>query len=150
MQQAKTGSVSVFDASDWNIGIVLAEFNSDITSKLYESAIKRAKDYKIEDSNIQTIRVAGAAELPMALKYLAQTGKYRALLAIGCVIRGATPHFDYICKIATEGILAVQLETMVPIGFGLLTCDNEAQALERVNLGKDHLDAAMQLANLVA
>jgi 6,7-dimethyl-8-ribityllumazine synthase len=146
VQNAKQSKSQVFDASGWRIGIALASFNEDITSQLYQSALARAKDYGLGEKDIDTIRVAGSVELPLALKHLAQGGKYRALLAIGCVIRGETPHFDYVCQFAVQGILRVQLDYNLPIGFGVLTLDNQAQAQSRAALGGDHLDAALQLA----
>jgi 6,7-dimethyl-8-ribityllumazine synthase len=146
VQHAITGKIEIFNASDWKIGIVVSSFNQDITNSLYQSALKRAVDYKIKEENITTINVAGAAEIPLALQKLAKTNEYDALLAIGCVIQGDTPHFDYVCKIATEGILAVQLTYDIAIGYGLLTLSTLGQAEERKNLGGDHLDAAIQLA----
>ena len=146
MQKANRADFAPFDASDWKIGIVVALFNRDITEKLYESAVERAADYGIERENIATIKVAGAVEIPLALQALAKRGEYRALLAVGCVINGATPHFDYVCKFVTEGILRVQLDNDTPVGFGVLTCNDEAQAEERAHLGGEHLDAALQVA----
>jgi len=149
MQKANRGDFAPFDAHDWKIGIVVAQFNAHITEQLYESAVARAADYGIAADNIATIRVAGAVEIPLALQSLAERDEYRALLAVGCVINGETPHFDYVCKFVTEGILRVQLDTSVPIGFGVLTCGNEAQAVARAHLGGEHLDAALHLAKVL-
>ncbi len=146
MQKAKTAEFEVFDASNWKIGIVLSQFNYHITEELYKSALITANKYKISGANTNTVRVAGAAEIPLALKMMAETGRYNVLLAIGCIIRGETPHFDYVCKIATEGILQVELENKIPIGFGILTTENEEQAVARTNLSGEHLEAALQLA----
>jgi 6,7-dimethyl-8-ribityllumazine synthase len=146
MQMANQAEFRPFDASEWKIGVVVAQFNMHITDQLYGAALSRAAEYKIVPDNITTIRVAGAIEIPLALQMLAEQEGYRALLAIGCVINGETPHFDYICKFVTEGVLRVQLDNSVPIGFGVLTCQNDAQAKARANLGGDHLDAALQLA----
>ena len=145
MQKAKHASLSPFDARDWKIGIVVAEFNKHITDNLLASALARAKEYSIPGSNIETIKVAGAIEIPLTLQYLAKSYQYQALLAIGCVINGETPHFEYVCKYVTEGILRVQLDNNIPIGFGVLTCNNEA-ALDRAHLGKEHLDAVLNQA----
>ncbi len=150
MQQAKQATTEPFDASDWQLGIVVAGFNRHITDWLYKNALRRAADYGLVAANIDTIKVAGSVELPLALQHLAETGKYQALLAIGCVIRGETPHFDYVCQFATEGILRVQLDCKIPIGFGVLTCENEAQAEARVHLSGDHLDAALHLARALS
>ncbi len=149
MQAAKTGDFKPFDASKWRIGIVVAQFNKHITNELVEGALKRATDYKIEPANIDTVSVAGCIEIPLVLQSMAKSGKYNTLLAIGCVIRGATPHFEYVCKFVSEGVLRVQLDFNMPIGFGILTCDNEQQALERTNLGGEFLDAALQQAHTI-
>lgn len=149
MQQAKQGDFKPFDASGWKIGIVVSEFNKPITDSLLRSALNRAKDYNLDDSNITVVHVAGSVEIPLILQTMAKSGKYNALLAIGCVVQGATPHFDYVCKFVTEGVLRVQLDNNMPIGFGILTCNNQQQAEERKNLGGDHLDAAMHVAKLI-
>jgi len=149
MQSSKRGNLGTFDAHDWKVGIVVAEFNTDITGQLLESALKRAEDYGLSRDEINVVHVAGAMEIPLALQHLAASGRYRALLAIGCVILGDTPHFDYVCKFATEGILRVQLDHRVPVGFGVLTCNNKEQAEARAGLGSEHLDAALQLAKVL-
>jgi 6,7-dimethyl-8-ribityllumazine synthase len=149
MQKAEQAEFKPFDASQWHIGIVVAKFNKRITDSLYDSAIKRAAEYGIPEGNIDTVEVAGSVEVPLALQAMAKSGKYDALLAIGCVIKGETPHFDYVCKFATEGVLRVQLDFDMPIGFGILTCNDEAQAEARMRLGGEHLDAVMQLAKAI-
>jgi 6,7-dimethyl-8-ribityllumazine synthase len=149
MQQTKRADFRPFDASDWNIGIVVAQFNQGITERLLAGAMKKAVDYHISSERITVIRVAGAVEIPLALQALAAQKKYDALLAVGCVINGATPHFDYVCKFVTEGVLRVQLDHSIAIGFGVLTCNDEAQAEERAGLGGEHLEAALQLAKAV-
>lgn len=150
MQHAQQANHETFDASSWRIGIVVAQFNTGVTDRLYQSALKRAAEYGMSEANIFTIKVAGSAEIPLALQHLAASGEYQALLAIGCVIRGDTPHFDYVCKFVTEGVLRVQLDHKIPVGFGVLTCNDQAQAEARANLGGDHLDAAVQLAKALA
>jgi|SRR6185369_7220256 len=150
MQKANRADFTPFDASDWKIGIVVAQFNHDITDQLYDAAVVRAADYKIAPENITTVLVAGSVEIPLALQALAKRGEYNALLAVGCVINGETPHFDYVCKFVTEGILRVQLDHSIPVGFGVLTCKNQEQADARAHLGGEHLDAAMQLARAMA
>lgn len=146
MQTATRKDFTPFDARDWKIGIVVAQFNSQITDRLLAAALARAAEYRIDKANIRIIEVAGAVEIPLALQYLTEAGEYKALLAVGCVINGATPHFEYVCKFVTEGVLRVQLDSGLPIGFGVLTCNTEAQAQERADLGGEHLDAALQLA----
>lgn len=143
MQHAKQGDFKPFDASGWQVGIVVAQFNKHITEQLLQSAVTRANDYQIGPTNITILNVAGAVEIPLVLQQLDTSGKYQALLAIGCVIKGDTPHFDYVCKFVTDGILRVQLDNNIPIGFGVLTCNNEAEAQSRATLGAEHFDAVM-------
>jgi 6,7-dimethyl-8-ribityllumazine synthase len=149
MQHAKQADFKPFDASDWRIGIVTAQFNQHITGALQASAVERASDYGITGDNIDIVPVAGAIEIPLVLQALARSGRYDVLLAIGCVIRGATPHFDFVCKFVSEGILRVQLDEHLPVAYGILTCNSEAEALERTTLGKDHLDAVMHQARVI-
>lgn len=146
MQHASQANFKTFDASGWKIGIVTAQFNKHITEEQLQSALKLAKSYHVPERNITIIRVAGAIEIPLALQKLAKSGEYQALLALGCIIQGETPHFDYVAKYVTEGILRVQLDESISIGFGILTCNNEKQAMERTKLAGDHLEAALQQA----
>jgi 6,7-dimethyl-8-ribityllumazine synthase len=149
MQKAQRAEYVPFDAHEWRIGLVVAQFNKHITGQLQDSALKRAAAYQIPESNIDIFTVAGAIEIPLVLQRLAATKRYDALLAIGCVINGQTPHFDYVCKFVTEGILSVQLDHSMPIGFGVLTCNDEAQAQARAQLGGEHLDAVLQQAKIL-
>lgn len=147
MQHAVQADFVPFDAHGWKVGIVMALFNRDITDALHASARKRAADYKIDDGDIETVQVAGSVEIPLVLQQMAASGKYQVLLAIGCIIQGATPHFDFVAKFVTDGILRVQLDHQTPIGFGVLTCATEVQAVERSGLGGEHLDAVLQQAH---
>lgn len=149
MQKAQQANFTLFDAHDWRIGIVVAQFNKHITTQLEGSALQRAASYQIDAANIDSFAVAGAVEIPLVLQRLAVNKRYNALLAIGCVINGETPHFEYVCRLVTDGILHVQLEHNTPIGFGVLTCNNEAQAQARASLGGEHLDAVLQQARLL-
>ncbi|HSX53597.1 MAG TPA: 6,7-dimethyl-8-ribityllumazine synthase [Patescibacteria group bacterium] len=146
MQQPKTIVAKPFDASHWKLGVVVADFNAHITSQLLDSALARAKDYNISKSNIDVMHVAGAIEIPLILQTMAKTRKYNVLLAVGCVIKGETTHFDYVCSFVTDGVLKVQLSQNMPIGFGVLTCNDEAQAIARAHLGGEHLDAVLHQA----
>lgn len=149
MQQTTKADNKSFDASSWRIGIVTAQFNHHITSELQAGAIMRARKYRIKREAIDVFPVSGCIEIPLVLQHLATSGKYDALLAIGCVIRGDTPHFEYVCQFVTDGILRVQLDNSIPIGFGVLTCNDEAQAMARMNLGAEHLDAVLHQAKLL-
>ncbi len=138
-----------FDASSWKLGIVVAQFNKHITDQLLQSAVVRAADYSINQENIDIFKVAGAIELPLVLQRLVDTKKYKALLAIGCIIKGDTPHFTYVCNMVTEGVLTVQLKYSIPVGFGVLTCNTEQQAIDRAAIGGEHLDAVLQQARVI-
>lgn len=139
-----------FDASKWKIGIVAAQFNADITQKLLDGAVQRAIDYQLTENSINVVTVAGSVEIPLALQHMAKSGEYDALLAIGCIIKGETAHFEYVCKFVSEGILRVQLDHDIAIGFGVLTCYDKSQAIARTELGGEYLDAALQLAKITS
>src|SRR5687768_12074584 len=149
MRNANKGDFQPFNASKWKIGIVAARFNQDITDELLKNALKAAKKYQIPVKNIKIVKVAGSIEIPLALQKLARERRYKSLLAIGCVIRGETPHFDYVCKMVSEGVLRVQLDESISIGFGILTCNTLAQAKARAHLGGEHLAAALHLARVI-
>jgi 6,7-dimethyl-8-ribityllumazine synthase len=149
MQKAQRADFKPFDAHDWRVGLVVAQFNKHITDELKASVLKRAADYHLKDASLDIFYVAGAVEIPLVLQHLAVSKRYDALLAIGCVIKGDTPHFDYVCKFVTEGILKVQLEHFTPVGFGVLTCNDEAQAQARASIGGEHLDAVLHQAKLL-
>lgn len=150
MQQAKQGDFQPFDAHDWKVGIVVAQFNKYITDELLASALDRVKSYKVDQKNITVTTVAGSIEIPLLLQSMAKSDQYDVLLAIGCVIQGETPHFDYVCKFVSEGILRVQLDYDMPVGFGVLTCNNQSEALARQHLGGEHLDAVMHQAKVIS
>ncbi len=144
--QIKNKKIIYLNGSRLKVCIVVARWNGEITSKLLESALAALKKCKMLDKNIRVVHVAGAVEIPFALHKLAQSGKYDFLVAIGCVIRGETPHFDYVCKMAQEGVLEVMLEDDIPVGFGILTMNNLAQAKKRFHVGGEAALAALELA----
>ncbi len=144
--QIKNKFVSRFDAANFKVGIVVSRFNEPITKKLLESALKELELNNVIEKNIQVRSVAGAVEIPFALQALAREKKFNCLVALGCVIRGATPHFDYVCKMAQEGVLRVSLDHHLPIGFGIITVNNEAQARARYHVGGEAVAAALELA----
>lgn len=136
------------DAHGIKVGIVVARFNTEITEGLLESAMSKLYECKVEEKDITIVRVAGSVEIPFALQKLALTKKYDCLVALGCVVKGETPHFDYVCKMAQEGILQISLNQHIPIGFGIITTNNQTQAVARKNLGSDATAAALELALL--
>lgn len=126
-------------------GIVLARFNSLIVERLLEGALDTLKRHGAADHALTVVRVPGAYELPLVAQAMAKSGRFDALIALGCVIRGATPHFDYVAGEASKGLAQVALETGIPVSFGVLTTDTIEQAIERAGTkaGNKGADAAM-------
>lgn len=118
------------NAKGLKIAIAAARFNDFIVERLLSGALDYLERHGA-DEGITVVRVPGAFELPVVCQKLARSGKYNGVLALGAVIRGATPHFDYVCAEASKGIAHVMLETGIPVGFGILTCDTIEQAIER-------------------
>ncbi|OGI95022.1 6,7-dimethyl-8-ribityllumazine synthase [Candidatus Nomurabacteria bacterium RIFCSPLOWO2_01_FULL_42_17] len=144
----KTKNKKYFDGSKLKAGIVVARWNSEITDELLVNALKTLKESKLSEKNIKIVRVAGAVEMPFALHQLAKSKKYDFLVAIACIIRGDTPHFDYVCKMAQEGVLKIMIEDNIPVGFGVLTMNNLEQAKVRIHVGGEAAEAALELALL--
>lgn len=119
------------DARGLKVAIVAARFNDFIVDRLISGALDYLERHGIDDADVTLVRVPGAFELPLVCRKLAACGKYNGVLALGAVIRGGTPHFDYVCAEASKGIAQSMLESGTPIGFGLLTCDTIEQAIER-------------------
>lgn len=134
------------DGRKLKAAIVVARWNSEITEALLEKALLALRDSNLSKKNIRVVSVAGAVEIPFALHKLAQSNKYDFLVALACVIKGETPHFDYVCKMAQEGILEVILEDDIPVGFGILTMNNIKQAKDRVHVGGEAALAGLELA----
>jgi 6,7-dimethyl-8-ribityllumazine synthase len=136
-------------------GIVASRFNSRIGDLLVAGAVDCLRRHGVEPGDLHLVSVPGAWEIPPALEELAMAGKVDALVAIGVVIRGETPHFDYLCAQATRGIAAVGERHRLPVGYGLLTCDSSEQAAERAggkagNKGWEAALAALEMADLFA
>ena len=135
--------------------VVAARFNSGITEKLVEGAIEACVKHGVKFDDVDVLWVPGAWELPLAVTKALQTERYDACVAIGAVIRGETPHFDYVAGESARGLSLLQGEFGVPIGFGLLTCDTMAQAEARAggthgNKGWDAALAALEMSDLFA
>jgi len=142
------------DATGLKIAIVVSRFNNFITDKLLEGALDGLKSHGSQDDDITVIRVPGAFEIPLATERLAASGKFQALVCLGAVIRGDTPHFDYVCDAATRGIGDIGLKYRIPIGFGVLTTDNVQQAMDRsgvkdANKGYEAALTAVEVANVL-
>jgi 6,7-dimethyl-8-ribityllumazine synthase len=131
------------DAHGLRVAVVATRWHQQVTDGLVAGALAALSDCRIEDT--ATLRVPGAFELPVAAKALAQQ-RYDAVVALGVVIRGGTPHFEYVCRAATDGLTRVALDTGVPIGFGVLTCDTEEQALDRCGLPDSSEDKGREAA----
>ena len=134
--------------------LVAGRFNELISTKLVEGAIDCLLRHEAKESDIQLLRVPGAFEIPLAAKKLAKSGKFDAVICLGAVIRGATPHFDYVASEVSKGIANAMLETGRPIIFGIITSDSIEQAIERAgtksgNKGWDAALSAIEMANLM-
>lgn len=145
---------NIMDGSNQNIGIVVARFNSLITNSLLEGAKSTLAQYNVKEENIDVISVPGAFEIPLTAKMMAKQHKYDAIITLGAVIRGDTPHFDYVCNEVASGVTQVGLETEIPVIFGVITTDNTDQALERAgiksgNKGSEAALAAIEMANVI-
>lgn len=126
------------DATGMRLGIAVARFNDHVTGPLLEGAVDKIRRSGGSEDAVEVVWVPGAFELPLACKWLAESGRFDGVLALGAVIRGQTPHFDYVCEAATRGVLRVQLDTGVPVAFGVLTCETVAQARARSGPGADN------------
>ena len=121
-------------ASGLRFGIVVSRFNSFITDRLLAAAVDALERAGAVGENVNVVRVPGAFELPLAAKKLAATGRYDALIAIGCVLRGETTHYDYVCSETARGLQLAQMDSGLPIIFCVLTCDTLEQAIDRAGL----------------
>lgn len=134
--------------------IVVAKFNSFITDRLLAAAVSTLERSGANAEDVQVVKVPGAWELPLAAKALAALKRHDAIIALGAVIRGETPHFDHVCNQAASGLAAVQLETGVPVAFGVLTTNTMEQAIDRAggksgNKGHDAAMTAIEMADLL-
>jgi 6,7-dimethyl-8-ribityllumazine synthase len=139
------------NAEGLKVGIIVGRFNSFIGERLLEGALDALIRHGADDSQITVARVPGAFEIPLAAQKMALTGKYDALICLGAVIRGSTPHFDYVASEVSKGIAHVSLATGVPVAFGVLTVDTIEQAIERAGTkaGNKGFDAAMTVIETV-
>src|SRR5438270_8069385 len=140
------------DAARLRIGVIMSRFNEFITEQLAKGALEVLEKHGCPHENISFVKVPGAWELPIAAKILAS--QCDAIVALGAVVRGETPHFEYVARGAADGLQQVSLETGVPIAFGVLTTDDMQQAMDRAggksgNKGCEAAEAAIELANLI-
>ena len=151
MPKTLEGKIS---AEGLRFAIVVSRFNDFISSKLVEGAMDALNRHGASEEKISLVKVPGSFEIPLVAKRLAETGKFDAIICLGAVIRGATPHFDYVAAEVSKGIATVALETNTPVTFGVLTTDSLEQAIERAgsksgNKGWDATMAAMEMVNLL-
>ena len=142
------------EAKKIKFAIIVSRFNDFIVNKLLGGSMDALIRHGAEEKNIEVIKVPGAFEIPLAAKKLAKSGKYDAVICLGAVIRGDTPHFEYVASEVTKGIASVSLEQEVPVSFGILTTENIEQAIERAgtksgNKGWDAAMSAIEMADLV-
>ena len=141
------------NATGLKVGLLVSRFNSFISDRLLEGAVDALVRHGADQKNLTVVRVPGAFELPVAAKKMVETGKFDAVVCLGAVIRGATPHFDYVSAEVSKGIASVSLDSGVPVAFGVLTTDNIEQAVERAgtksgNKGFEAAVTAIEMVNL--
>lgn len=151
MQQDITVLEGMLIGREWRFGIVISRFNEFIGSKLLDGALDALRRHEVAANNITVAWCPGAFEIPLIAKKLAGTGQFDALICLGAVIRGATPHFDYVAGEASKGIAQTSLELGVPIAFGVLTTESIEQAIERAGTksGNKGVEAAMSAIEMV-
>ncbi|HAK87576.1 MAG TPA: 6,7-dimethyl-8-ribityllumazine synthase [Nitrospiraceae bacterium] len=141
-------------AKDIKFGIIVSRFNDFITSRLLDGAVDALVRHGAKEDDIEVVKVPGAFEIPLVAKKMAAKGSYGAVICLGTVIRGATPHFDYVASEVSKGIASASLETGVPIAFGVITSDTIEQAVERAgtkagNKGWDAALTAIEMAQVL-
>lgn len=141
------------EAKGLRVGLLVSRFNSFVSDRLVEGAIDALVRHGADKDDISVVRVPGAFEIPPAAKQMAATGRFDAIVCLGAVIRGATPHFDYVSAEVSKGVASVSIDSGIPVAFGVLTTDTIEQAIERAgskagNKGFDAAMAAIEMANL--
>lgn len=141
-----------FDLGDVRIAVIAARWNAEITDGLLAGAVRALGRHNISGDAVEEYRVPGAFELPIAAQRAARTGRFDAIITLGCVIRGDTPHFDYVCSETTRGIGEVGLKENLPVAFGLLTTDNLQQSLDRSGDNEENKgeEAALTILEMLA
>jgi 6,7-dimethyl-8-ribityllumazine synthase len=132
------------------VGIVVSRFNGEVTGRLLDSALEELEARGVEAGSVTVMPVPGAFELPLAAMALAKTRRFACVVALGCVIRGDTPHFDYVASEAASGLQLAAIETGVPVSFGVLTLDRADQAAPRFDKGAEAVRTALEMADLFA
>jgi 6,7-dimethyl-8-ribityllumazine synthase len=150
MQEADTGQAKLLDGAGLRVGIVRARFNDAVTRQLEKSCLAELAALGVADKHITRIDVPGALEIALALKTLADSDDFDALVALGCVIRGETYHFELVCNESAAGVTRVGLDHQIPIANAILTVETESQAWSRASdKGRDAARVAVEMANLL-
>ncbi|PPE71608.1 6,7-dimethyl-8-ribityllumazine synthase [Caldimonas thermodepolymerans] len=150
MQGADKGQAARLDGTDLRIGIVQARFNEAITARLAQECLAELKALGVADKHVQHVTVPGALEVPLALQAMADSERFDALIALGCIIRGETYHFELVANESGAGVTRVSLDYQIPVANAILTVENEAQAWARVEeKGRDAARVAVEMANLL-
>ncbi|HJV59577.1 MAG TPA: 6,7-dimethyl-8-ribityllumazine synthase [Albitalea sp.] len=150
MQEADKGIPANIDGTDLRIGIAQARWNAPITERLAASCLAELQALGVSSKHVRHVKVPGALELPLALMAMADSDEFDALIALGCVIRGETYHFELVANESGAGVTRVSLDHQIPIANAILTVENEAQALERADdKGRDAARVAVEMANLM-
>jgi 6,7-dimethyl-8-ribityllumazine synthase len=150
MKAADQGDAGELIGEGLRIGIVQARFNADLTDKLAQACLAELDRLDVEESDIKHVVVPGALEIPVVLKAMAESGEYDALVALGCIIRGETYHFELVANESGAGVTRVSLDTGLPIANAILTVEDEAQAWARAeDKGRDAARVAVEMANLL-
>lgn len=150
MQAADKGSSGELMGEGLRIGIVRARFNDAITTKLAQACLAELAQLEVDDGDIKHVTVPGALEVPVVLKAMAESGEFDALIALGCIVRGETYHFELVANESGAGVSRVALDHQLPVANAILTVENEAQAWARVEeKGRDAARVAVEMANLL-
>ena len=150
MQQADQGQATGLDGAGVRVGIVRARFNEALTRALADACLAELAALGVAESDMDLVPVPGALEIPLALKAMAETEEYDALIALGCIIRGETYHFELVANESGAGVTRVALDHLLPVANAILTVENEAQAWARAaDKGRDAARVAVEMANLL-
>jgi 6,7-dimethyl-8-ribityllumazine synthase len=141
-----------FNQQDLEIAVVVADFNSTVTSQLKDGAVSTLVKFGVNEDQIDVYHVPGAFEIPFATKKLLATGKYDGIMTLGAVIKGETDHYDLICQNVTNGIMQLNMQGEIPVTFGILTTDNIEQAMQRAGLkmGNEGASTAQSLLEMIS
>jgi len=150
MQEADKGTAPAIDGTDLRIGIVQARWNAPVTDALAAACLAELRSLGVETRHVRHVRVPGALEVPLALMAMADSDEFDALIALGCVIRGETYHFELVANESGAGVTRVSLDHQIPVANAILTVENEAQAQARMHdKGRDAARVAVEMANLM-